>query len=65
MDMIPVTSEEYKRRFVARLVEKGYDRGAAEYTAKKWEEATEETAAPDADPECEADECFEYWEEHT
>lgn len=64
MELITVNSKEYRDKFVARLVEKGYEKSDALETAATWEEATSSLASPEADPEYEADECFTYWKEH-
>lgn len=64
MDLIVVDSREYRQRFSNRLIERGYDQFSAKYTMKKWEESTEESASPESDPERDADDCFDYWEEH-
>ncbi|KKM78062.1 hypothetical protein LCGC14_1363790 [marine sediment metagenome] len=64
MESIKVDSQEYKDRFAARLVEKGYGKEIAWDIMIAWEEATEEGAGVESDPEYDADECFTYWKEH-
>ncbi|HEA66243.1 hypothetical protein LCGC14_0777980 [marine sediment metagenome] len=64
MELIIVNSREYRDRFAARLVEKGYEKTEAWNAMIAWEEATSSLANTEAGPEYEADECFIYWKEH-
>ncbi|KKN24381.1 hypothetical protein LCGC14_0895540 [marine sediment metagenome] len=56
-----VDSAEYKKKFIDRLVEKGYKRDMARIEFESWMESSEEAVGDEGDPEWDADECFEYY----